>query len=163
MDLGVRVQFLETLFLLSPTMIPFQSWNVYLHLFVSPVVAILGFGILIWHFVLVQKRILSAGYFPWPKARGYQKTDQSPRYAWSFSLCPEVDIGQENPICVFSLLLQPGTSPEHTVNRDVFLTDECCVCLGAGLLQPQRSLQRGQREETPVGVQPEHFQLHSTF
>lgn len=69
------------------------------------------------------KESLSAGFFPLAQAKGLSEDSNcSLRYAWSFFLCPEVGVGPENSISVFSLMLQPGTSLT-LLKRDVFLAD----------------------------------------
>lgn len=62
---------------LARTVIPFttsdffQSWNVFPYLFLyHPMVSILGFGILIWHFVCAQEESSKALGLSWPKPKG---------------------------------------------------------------------------------------------
>lgn len=76
-------------------------------------------------FCTCLKESLSAEFFPWPKSGDSQKINWSLRYAWSFSLCLEVGVGQENSICVFSLILQPGISSEHSQKKLILCLPRC--------------------------------------
>lgn len=137
------------------------SLGMFLHFgFVSPMVSVLGVGILTWHFVLVQKS-LSAGVF----LEFSEDSNHSLRYAWSFSLCPEVGIGQENPIlCLFSnppTKDLPGTpSQEKRVpSRLVLRLPRCRLSLAPGV-SPGRL--KG-KETQDGGFQPEHILSSSTL
>ena len=55
-------------------------------------------------FCTFPEESLSAGFVPLTQTKGFSgDSNNSLRYAWSFSLCPEMGIGQENStLCLFS-------------------------------------------------------------
>lgn len=130
----------SSLFIPSLTMISFPSWNVSVHLCVPCGLYPRG-----WYpdltFCTCPKESLSAGFFSLTQAKGLSgDSNRSLRNAWSFSLCPEVGVGQENSISVFSLMLQPRTSPDHSLKKRCVPNRLVLRLPRAGLLWPQRSL-----------------------
>lgn len=89
----------------------------------------------------LSKRECKCWVFSLTQAKGLSgDSKRSLRNAWSFSLCPEVGVGQENSISVFSLMLQPGTSPGHSLKKRCVPNRPVLRLPRAGLLWPQRSL-----------------------
>lgn len=92
--------------------------------FTSPVVSILGFGILIWHFVHAQKNLKCWVCPPDPNQGVLRRLLTT---AWDmpghFPSAQKWALARKIPPCVFSLTRKPGTSPEQSLKRSVFLTD----------------------------------------
>lgn len=82
--------------------------------FVSPMVSILGFGILIWHFVCAQKSLKRWVYPADPNQGLSGDSNNSLRYAWSFSSAQKWALARKIP--PVSFLWRKNQGPPWTLS-----------------------------------------------